>query len=168
MQSEEGVIGMIERIDHVGVVVKNLDEALKLYVDILGFEKSEIMTAEKGDKFRTVMVSLGQATLELIEPVDPKGAIQKFLETRGEGIHHISLRVDDIREELSTLEAKGIKFLFEKPEVVEGTLVTFMHPKSTRGVLIELLQRECSDEQVSAEWEMEPKRFNSTKIRALV
>jgi methylmalonyl-CoA epimerase len=145
MLSGREVIGMIERIDHVGVVVKDLDEALKLYVDILGFEKSEIMTAEKGDKFRTVMVSLGQATLELIEPMNPKGAMQKFLETRGEGIHHISLRVDDIREELSTLEAKGIKFLFKEPEEVEGTLVNFMHPKSTRGVLMELLQRECSE-----------------------
>jgi methylmalonyl-CoA/ethylmalonyl-CoA epimerase len=132
---------MIERIDHVGVVVKNLDEALDLYVNTLGFEKSEIMIAEKGDKFRTVMVSLGQVTLELIEPMNPEGAIQKFLETRGEGIHHISLRVDDIRKEVSTLGAKGIKFLFKEPEEVEGTLVTFVHPKSTRGVLMELLQR---------------------------
>jgi len=133
---------MIESIDHVGVVVKNLDEALDLYVNTLGFKKSEIMTAEKGDKFRTVMVSLGQVTLELIEPMDPGGAIQKFLETRGEGIHHISLRVDDIRKEIGTLEAKGIKFLFKEPEQVAGTLVNFVHPKSTRGVLMELLQRQ--------------------------
>jgi methylmalonyl-CoA epimerase len=133
---------MIKRIDHVGVVVKNLDEALDLYVNTLGFKASEILIAEKGEKFRTVMVSLGQVTLELIEPMDSKGGIQSFLETRGEGIHHISLEVDDLRGELSRLGAKGIKFLFKEPEQVEGTLVTFVHPKSTRGVLMELLQRE--------------------------
>jgi methylmalonyl-CoA/ethylmalonyl-CoA epimerase len=142
---------MIERIDHVGVVVSNLDEALDLYVNTLGFTKAEIMTAEKGDKFRTVMVSLGQVTIELIEPVDPKGAMQRFLDTRGEGIHHISLGVDDIREEINTLGAKGIRFLFKEPEEVEGDLVTFVHPKSTRGVLVEVLQRERLDEKVSRE-----------------
>jgi len=133
---------MIKRIDHVGVVVKNLDEALDLYVNTLGFKASEILIAEKGEKFRTVMVSLGQVTLELIEPMDSKGGIRSFLETRGEGIHHVSLEVDDLRGELSRLGAKGIKFLFKEPEQVEGTLVTFVHPKSTRGVLMELLQRE--------------------------
>lgn len=132
---------MIEKIDHVGVVVSNLDEALDLYVNTLGFTKSEIMTAEKGDKFRTVMVSLGQVTIELIEPVDPNGAMKRFLDTRGEGIHHISLGVDDIYNDLRALEDKGIRLLFRQPEEVEGNLVTFVHPKSTRGVLVEVLQR---------------------------
>jgi methylmalonyl-CoA/ethylmalonyl-CoA epimerase len=146
---KKGDYTVIEKIDHVGVVVSNLDEALDLYVNTLGFTKSEIMTAEKGDKFRTVMVSLGQVTLELIEPVDPKGAMQRFLDARGEGIHHISLRVDDIREEVNTLGAKGIKVLSKEPEQVEGDLVTFVHPKSTRGVLMELLQRGCFDHNMS-------------------
>jgi methylmalonyl-CoA/ethylmalonyl-CoA epimerase len=132
---------VIEKIDHVGVVVSNLDEALDLYVNTLGFTKSEIMTAEKGDKFRTVMVSLGQVTIELIEPVDPNGAMKRFLDTRGEGIHHISLGVDDIYNDLRALEDKGIRLLFRQPEEVEGNLVTFVHPKSTRGVLVEVLQR---------------------------
>ncbi len=133
---------MIKRIDHVGLVVRNIDEALNLYVNILGFKKSNILISEKGEKFKTVMVSLDQVTFELIEPMDPQGGIQKFLEAKGEGIHHVSLEVDDIRKELNTLGAKGIKFLFKEPEQVEGTLVTFVHPKSTRGVLMELLQRE--------------------------
>ncbi|MGD0231083.1 MAG: VOC family protein [Syntrophorhabdales bacterium] len=132
---------MIKRIDHVGVVVKNLDEALDLYVNTLGFKASEVLTAEKGERFRTVMVSLGQVTFELIEPLDAKGGIRGFLETRGEGIHHVSLEVDDIGEELRTLGAKGIRFLMKEPEQVMGTLVTFVHPKSTRGVLMEVLQR---------------------------
>lgn len=133
---------MIKKIHHVGVVVRNLDEAFDLYVNTLGFKASEIMTAEKGEKFRTVMVSLGEVILELIEPMDSKGGIRSFLETRGEGIHHISLEVDDIRAELSTLSDKGIKFLFKEPEQVEGKLVSFVHPESTRGVLMELLQQE--------------------------
>lgn len=134
-------IGMIKRIDHVGVVVKNLDEALDLYVNTLGFKASEIIIAEKGEKFRTVMVTLGDVTFELLEPMDAVGGIQHFLETKGEGLHHVSLLVDDIREEIHTLENKGIKFLMKEPEQVEGTLVTFVHPKSTRGVLMEILQR---------------------------
>ena len=132
---------MIKRINHVGLVVRNLEEALDLYVNTLGFKKSDILIPEKGEKFRTVMISLNQVTFELIEPMDPQGGIQKFLETRGEGIHHVSLEVDDIWEEINTLGAKGIKFLIKEPEQVEGTLVTFVHPKSTRGVLMELLQR---------------------------
>jgi methylmalonyl-CoA/ethylmalonyl-CoA epimerase len=132
---------MIKRIDHVGLVVRNLDEALDLYVNIMGFKKSDILIPEKGEKFRTVMVSLDQVTFELIEPMDPQGGIQKFLDTRGEGIHHVSLEVNDIREEINTLGARGIKFLTKEPEQVEGMLVTFVHPKSTRGVLMELLQR---------------------------
>ncbi len=100
-----------------------------------------ILVAEKGEKFRSVMVSLGQITFELIEPMDEKGGIQNFLDTRGEGIHHVSLEVDDIRNEMDSLSTKGIKFLMKEPEEVMGTLVTFVHPKSTRGVLMEIAQR---------------------------
>jgi methylmalonyl-CoA/ethylmalonyl-CoA epimerase len=132
---------VVKKIDHVGIVVKNLDEALDLYVNTLGFEASDILVAEKGEKFRTVMISSGQVTFELIEPMGGAGGIQNFLETRGEGIHHVSLEVDDIREEISSLAAKGVRCLMKEPEEVMGTLVTFVHPKSTRGVLVELLQR---------------------------
>lgn len=133
---------MIKRIDHVGIVVKNLEEAVNLYVNTLGFKRSEILVPEKGEKFRSMMLSLGLVTVELIEPMDPEGGLQRFLETRGEGIHHLSLEVDDIREELRTLSAKGIKFLLREPEHVGKTLVTFVHPKSTGGVLMELVQRQ--------------------------
>ncbi len=132
---------MLKKIDHIGIVVRSLDEALNLYVNTLGFEASEVLIAEKGEKFRTVMVSLDQVTFELIEPMGGKGGIQNFLETRGEGIHHVSLEVDDIRKEMDLLSAKGIKFLMKEPEEVTGTLVTFVHPKSTRGVLMEIAQR---------------------------
>lgn len=132
---------MLKKIDHIGIVVKNLDEALDLYVRSFGFQVSDIQVAEKGEKFRTAMVSFGDVTFELIEPIDDRGGIRNFLETRGEGIHHVSLEVDDIRKEMSSLAAKGLKCLMKEPEEVMGTLVTFVHPKSTRGVLVELLQK---------------------------
>jgi lactoylglutathione lyase/methylmalonyl-CoA/ethylmalonyl-CoA epimerase len=132
---------VIKKIDHIGIVVKNLDESLDFYVNTLGFHASEILIADKAEKFRTVMISLGQVTFELIEPMDGKGGIQNFLDTRGEGIHHVSLEVDDIRKEMDSLSAKGIKFLMKEPEEVMGTLVTFVHPKSTHGVLMEIAQR---------------------------
>jgi methylmalonyl-CoA/ethylmalonyl-CoA epimerase len=130
---------MIRRIDHVGLVVRNLDEAIDLYVDTFGFERST--TTEKAGEFKSVMVTLGEVTLELIASVDPRSGIQKFLETKGEGIHHISLEVDDIRKELESLGSRGIRFIAKEPEQVEETLVSFVHPKSTGHVLIELLQR---------------------------
>jgi methylmalonyl-CoA/ethylmalonyl-CoA epimerase len=132
---------MIKKIDHVGIVVRNIEEALELYVNTLGFEASEILIAEEGERFRSVMVSRGEVTFELIEPMDEQGGIQNFLKTKGEGIHHVSLEVDDIREELGILGVKGVRFLMKDPRQVMGTLVTFIHPKSTKGVLMEVLQR---------------------------
>ena len=131
---------MMKRIHHVGIVVGKLEEALNLYVNTLGFRQSDVLIPEKGEKIKSVMVSLDGLTIELIEPMDPQGSMQRFLETRGEGLHHFSIEVDDIRKELDELGSKGIKFIMKEPERVGETLVTFVHPKSTRGVLIELLQ----------------------------
>lgn len=130
---------MMKKINHVGIVVKNIEETLDFYVNVFGFKSSKVLTA-KEDGFKTVMVSLGEVIFELIEPIDPQSSIQKFLETRGEGIHHISLEVDDINQERSWLESKGIKLIEKEPRYFEGAWVSFVHPKSTRGVLIELLQ----------------------------
>jgi methylmalonyl-CoA epimerase len=135
---------MINKIHHVGVVVSSIESALDIYVNTLGFTRSEIVTFERGEKFRSVMVNLNDVTLELIEPMDTKGGIQSFLETRGEGIHHISLEVDDIKDELVSLASKGISFAVNEPVEVGQYLVSFVHPASTRGVLMELVQpREC-------------------------
>jgi methylmalonyl-CoA/ethylmalonyl-CoA epimerase len=130
---------MTRRIDHVGVVVSNLEAALDLYVNRLGFERSA--SVEKAGEFKSVMVSLGDITLELIEPVDPLGGLQKFLEEKGEGLHHLSFEVEDIRKEMRSLGSKGVRFISERPEQVEDTLVCFAHPTSTGHVLIELLQK---------------------------
>jgi methylmalonyl-CoA/ethylmalonyl-CoA epimerase len=132
---------MIEGVDHIGIVVKSLDEALDLYVNTLGFKKSEMLTVEGPGKFRSVMVSLDALTIELMEPVDTQGSIHKFLQTKGEGIHHVSILVDDIKKELNLLDSKGIRLINKEPEYVKGSLVSFIHPASMKGVLIELLQK---------------------------
>ncbi|MBW1672301.1 MAG: VOC family protein [Deltaproteobacteria bacterium] len=132
---------MIRKIDHVAFVVRNLDEALDVYVNLLGFEKSDILIPEKGEKFKSVIVSQNQVMFELIQPTDTKGGIKNFLDKRGGGIHHVSLEVDDIWEEINRLSAKGIKFLTPEPEQVEGALVTFVDPRSSSGILIELIER---------------------------
>jgi methylmalonyl-CoA epimerase len=131
---------MITKINHVGVVVKNIEGALDLYTNILGFKPGEVLTSKEAG-IKTVMISLGEVTLELTEPIDPQSGLQKFLEKRGEGIHHISLEVEDINQERTLLESKGIQFADKKPEYVKGAFVSFIHPKSTKGVLIELIQR---------------------------
>lgn len=131
---------MIKRINHIGIVVRNIEDALDLYTNTLGFKSAKILIAKEAGA-KTVMIFQGDVTLELTQPIDPKSGIQKFLDTRGEGIHHISLEVDDIKEEISSLESKGVRCINREPVYFEGHFVSFVHPKSTRGVLIELIQR---------------------------
>jgi methylmalonyl-CoA epimerase len=131
---------MIRKVNHVGIVVKNLDEALDLYVSTLGFQSSGIMTM-KDMGVKSAMVSLGEVTFELMEPIDDRSAVHAFLQKRGEGLHHVSLEVDKMTEERTSLESKGIHFLETKARYVDHSYVSFIHPKSTRGVLLELVER---------------------------
>lgn len=131
---------MIRKIDHVGIVVKNIDEALKIFSNIFGFRVVESVT-EPHQEFRAVLISAGDAALELIEPISAKGSIAKFVEQRGEGIHHLSLGVDNIEQELESLQAKGIRLVNKEAQSLPSARVAFVHPHSTGGVLIELIQR---------------------------
>ena len=131
---------MIRKIDHVGIVVKNIDETVKILSNMFGFKVTETITAPDGE-FKTALVSSGSANLELIEPISSKGSMSKFLEQRGGGIHHLSFNVDDIEKELNALEEKGIRLVNNKPSLVESSLVAFVHPSSTGGVLMELIQK---------------------------
>lgn len=131
---------MIRKIDHVGIVVRNIDEALEIFSSVFGFSKVESVTDPR-QEFRSVLVLAGDAALELIEPISPKGNIAKFLEQRGEGIHHLSLSVDNIDQELESLQAKGVRLVNKKPQSLPSAQVAFVHPYSTGGVLIELIQR---------------------------
>jgi len=131
---------MIRKVNHVGIVVRSLDEALDLYVKTFGFERSEIMTREEMG-MRSATISLGEVTFEIMEPIDDQIGIHAFLQKRGEGLHHVSLEVDDMRKERTALESKGIHFLETEARYVDNSYVSFIHPKFSKGVLIELVQR---------------------------
>jgi len=130
------------RMDHVGIAVKNLDDAIHVYRDVLGFKLEGIhVLAER--KVRVALVSLGGETqIELLEPLGEESTIAKFIEGHGEGIHHFAVEVDDIEAFLAELKGKGVTLIDEKPkDGAEGKKIAFVHPKSTKGVLLELVMR---------------------------
>lgn len=131
---------MIKRIDHVGLAVKDLEAALAFYRDVLGIQATSVGDYAP-DKIRTAFLKVGEAHLEVMAPTDPESPVAKFLERRGEGMHHISLEVDDIRAELQRLEAKGVALIDREPRQGAHFMVAFVHPRSTGGVLIELSQK---------------------------
>lgn len=133
---------MVGKIDHIGIAVKSIDEALKLYTDILGLKCSgEEEVAEQ--KVKTAFIPIGDSELELLESTSSDGPIAKFIDKKGEGIQHIALRVDDIEKALKELKDKGIMLIDEKPRYgAGGARIAFLHPKSTKGVLLELCQRD--------------------------
>jgi len=131
---------VIKNIDHVGIVVKSIDEALNVFSNVFGFEVIESIT-DPQQEFRTVLISAGDAALELIEPINPDGSMAKFLEQRGGGIHHLSIGVDNIEQELKSLRAKGIRLVNKELQSLPSARVAFVHPHSAGGVLIELIQR---------------------------
>jgi methylmalonyl-CoA/ethylmalonyl-CoA epimerase len=131
---------MTRQVDHIGILVSNLDEAIKLYRDCFGAEVGKIETlSERGVK--AAILSFGQgANLELLEPL-PGSNMAKVLEKRGEGLHHMTFEVDNVDKELAHLAEKGIELIDKKARPGFEGLVAFIHPKSLRGVLVELCQK---------------------------
>jgi len=133
---------MFVGVDHVGVAVKNLDEAIALYRDVLGFrlEDVHILTERK---VRVAFLSTGGETnIELLEPLGGDSPVAKFLESRGEGIQHVAVKVKDIEAVLAEFKRKGVVLVDDKPRAgAEGAKIAFVHPKSTKGVLLELVER---------------------------
>jgi len=128
-------------LDHIGIAVGDLAQALAFYRDALGLEV-EPPEEVASQRVRAHFVPVGDSALELLEPTAPDSPIAKFIEKRGPGVHHVTLRVDDIREALARLKARGIRLIDESPrEGAEGALIAFVHPASTHGVLVELKQR---------------------------
>lgn len=131
---------MIKKIDHIGVAVKSIDEVAKVYGD-MGLEVKGVEVVEQ-QKVKVAFIPIGESNVELLEATSPESAIAKFIEQRGEGIQHIALRVDNIEAELAKLKAKGVRLIDETPRTgAHGAKIAFLHPKSTRGVLIELCER---------------------------
>jgi len=130
------------KVDHIGIATPRLDEALALWQDILGLKlDSTEELAEQG--VRLAMLAIGETHIELLEPLSHNSPVGKFLEKRGPGIHHIAVRVPDIRATLAQLKDKGTRLIDETPRVgAGGCLVAFIHPSSANGVLLELVQHE--------------------------
>jgi methylmalonyl-CoA epimerase len=131
---------MIKRLDHVSIVVSNLEEGLKTFEGLLGIKHSHI--EEVPDQgIKAAMIMVGDVEVELIEPIKAGTGVAKFLEKKGEGVHHVCFEVDDIDKELQSLSARGIELIDKQSRKGLAGQIGFIHPKSTRGVLIELAQK---------------------------
>jgi len=131
---------VITGLKHVGIVVNNIDEAVKVFVNILGLKHEKTIILEER-KLKIALLEAGETKIELLEPMDKEGTIAKFLQNKGEGIHHIAFKVTDIENMLRQLKNKGITLIDEMPRKgAEGGKIAFIHPKSTKNVLIELCE----------------------------
>jgi methylmalonyl-CoA/ethylmalonyl-CoA epimerase len=131
---------MIKKVNHIAIAVKNLDEGLKTFESLLGIKAAHVKEVPD-QKIKAAMLHLGNVEIELIQPTAPDTGVAKFLENRGEGVHHICLEVDDVDNELQTMAAKGIELIDKKGRMGLAGKIGFLHPKSARGVLIELAQK---------------------------
>jgi methylmalonyl-CoA/ethylmalonyl-CoA epimerase len=133
---------MFEKLDHIGIAVKDLDQAMKLYRDTFGIEPSLVYESSY-TKAKIAFFPIGEVRIELIQPVNPESVVGRFLEKKGEGIHHIAYSVKDVDRSLAELEMKGVQLIDKKSRKVrENERVGFLHPKSTNGVLVELIQED--------------------------
>lgn len=130
---------MIEKIDHIGIAVSNIEEAVKLYTDVLGLKIDNIETVEE-QKVRTAIIHVGESKIELLESTSPDGTIAKFIDKKGEGLHHLALGVDDLNGALAIMKSKGVPLIDTEPRKgVENSSIAFVHPKGSK-ILLELVQ----------------------------
>jgi len=131
----------IKGIEHIGIAVSSLAENAPFWKDVLGLDHSGVETVES-EKVTTDIYNTGRGKIELLEAMGEDSTIAKYIEKRGQGVHHICLEVEDIHGAIAELQEKDITVIYNNPKVgAEGFLVTFIHPKSTGGVLVELAQR---------------------------
>jgi methylmalonyl-CoA/ethylmalonyl-CoA epimerase len=129
------------KIDHIGIATRGIQDAMEFYRDALGLDVTE--TEEVAEqKVRVAMLPIGETRIELLEATSDDSPISRFLEKRGPGIHHVAVRVDDIHVALANLRQHGVRLIDEEPKKgAGGCLVAFVHPSSTGGVLLELVQK---------------------------
>ncbi len=130
----------MNKIEHIAIAVKSLDESIPLYEKLLGtpcYKKEEV----ESEQVNTAFFKTGESKIELLESRSKDGVINRFIEKKGEGMHHIAFAVDDIQKEILRLKAAGFEFINEEPKRgADNKLICFLHPKTTNGVLIELCQ----------------------------
>ena len=128
------------KIDHIGIAVKSLADAAKMYEDIVGLKVSGYDEV-KDQHVKVAMIPVGDSRIELLEPTDDQSPIEKFMAKRGEGIHHIALSVDNIEEALERFKAAGARLIDATPrQGAHNTRIAFIHPSTTHGVLLELVE----------------------------
>ena len=134
---------MVNKIEHLGIAVKNIEESAKMYESLLGKAsyKTEVVESEG---VSTMFFQIGDSKIELIEATNPDSPIAKFIDKKGEGIHHIAYDVSDIEAEIKRLEDVGFQLIHQSPKAgADNKLIAFLHPKSTGGVLVELCQEKA-------------------------
>ncbi len=135
---------MPKRIDHIAIIVRNIEQALLFYRDTLGITPNEVKEVPT-EQVRIAFLPMGGpggSEIELIEPINADSSLAKFLEKRGEGLHHICLEVENIDTALAEMQAQGAPVLDEQPRIAAEGRAIFLHPKGTNGVLLELLQKD--------------------------
>lgn len=130
----------MKKIDHIAIAVSSVDDALKVFGEVFGL-KAEHIEEIPDQKVKAATVRIGDTNIEFIEPTDPESGVAKFVEKKGEGIHHICVEVADIDAELKALEAKGVALIDKQARKGLAGRIAFVHPKSTKGVLMELVQK---------------------------
>ncbi len=131
----------LTHIEHLGIAVKSLDEAIPFYEEVFGLKCYAIEEVAE-QKVKTAFFKVGQTKIELLESTDPEGPVGKFIEKKGEGIHHLAFAVEGLQESLNILEEKGVRLIDKAPRKgAEGLNIAFLHPKSTFGVLTELCEK---------------------------
>ncbi len=128
-------------IEHIGIAVKNLDDSINYYEKVLGLKCYKVEEV-KDQKVKTAFFQVGQTKIELLESTDPEGPIGKFIEKRGEGLHHLAFAVNGIEDSLKQVEEKGVRLIDKTPRKgAEGLDIAFLHPKSTFGTLTEFCEK---------------------------
>lgn len=131
----------INHIEHIGIAVKNLDESIKYYEAVFGL-KCYAIEEVKDQKVKTAFFMVGQTKIELLESTEPDGPISKYIEKKGEGIHHIAFATNNLKNAIKEAEAKGVLLIDKEPRKgAEGLNIAFLHPKFTGGVLTELCEK---------------------------
>ena len=129
----------MKQITEVGVAVKDLEKATRLFVDVLGAKAGEIITVERY-QMRYRMCRVGNVDFELMEPVGEEGVIARFIKARGEGLHHVGFAVENLIEKLDALKEQGVSLIDEEPQELFGATYAFVHPSAFFGVMFELIQ----------------------------
>ncbi len=129
------------KVDHIGIAVKNLEETMAFYTDVLGLDCSDTEIVEE-QKVKVAFLPVGDSEIELLESTTPDGPIARHIERSGEGIQHIAFKVDNIEEAIEYMKSKGMRMIDEQPRYgAGGARIAFVHPKSSHRVLVELTQR---------------------------